>query len=82
MLCSVLAISPPVFHVMLKSAMKETSGRIDIENFPAKIVEACIRFFYTGRLKVGLNVSLDVLRFAGEYAAAELPQAVRQQIYS
>ena len=77
---SVLAASSPVFKIMLNSAMKEASGRIDIQDFRAETVEACLRFFYTGHLKVGLDVGLDVLRFADKYAAAELLQAVRRQI--
>ena len=44
----------------------------EINDFSTRAVEACLRFMYSGELKVKLGNLVEVAAFADKYAIAEL----------
>ena len=43
--------------------MKEGEGRIEIKDFPHEVIEACLRFMYSGRLSVQRRLLVEVAAF-------------------
>ena len=51
--------------------MKEGEGRIEIKDFPHEVIEACLRFMYSGRLNVQRRLLVEVAAFRDKYAISE-----------
>ena len=52
--------------------MKEGEGRIEIKDFPHEVIEACLRFMYSGRLSVQRRLLVEVAAFRDKYAIDHL----------
>ena len=48
--------------------MKEGEGRIEIKDFPHEVIEARLRFMYSGRLSVQRRLLVEVAAFRDKYA--------------
>ena len=62
---------------MLSSDMQQAQGRIEIVDFSTQAVEACLRFMYSGELKVKLESLVEVAALADKYAIDELKEFVK-----
>lgn len=66
---AIVSVSSPVLEAMFTTeAMKEGSERaVTLNNVPANIVEACLRFMYDGTVPTDMDVNLQLLALADQY---------------
>ena len=60
--------------------MKEGEGRIEIKDFPHEVIEACLRFMYSGRLSVQRRLLVEVAAFRDKYAISELKELAKRAL--
>ena len=60
--------------------MKEGEGRIEIKDFPHEVIEACLRFMYSGRLNVQRRLLVEVAAFRDKYAISELKDLAKRAL--